>query len=696
MPKKLNTGQQPATPLIADPGVAGRSIPGGSQALADKALWSPNNGFQMNALFRNEFEVLLAGEKGSGKTSITQFWLTKGNWNKLPVDGYKWALPPNPTATDVSYIYHPGYTALVVRRTQPELTAYIREGMEVWKHYGGVDKVDPLRVEFPLYDKITGKLIDANKVGATFWFGHLSDENSWLRYVGIARTRVVVEEAIQLPEINLFMKLRSCVRSPYPEMKEQIYLTTNWLGPGVMWLDDRYCKGLRSGKNSVVRVVTGYEKSAGKLEPVLRTVEAEGEDLVPGTIIHETIKDENTDEVYVSDRVYLHGCLKDNPIQNTARYRATLISGTDQEVAAYYYGRRDAATGSFFRSFRSKRMLDLEGNPMEAENALHVLNGDQQRAKLHSWYRRAVGADYGFNHNAAFVLGIMEEPISRLHCAEEFSAPGFGLDDFGISIGQAIERAGLDDLEYAVPVFLSHDCFHNTNDGPTEADHIANGIRKIIGEHRVLMRPDIFAEGQAPTSLDEAHVVVVRGYNKRVAGWRHMQELLRWKADLVEADVAGFSMTEAQRILLDRGETAFNEYLSHWQRVMPTTRPQMILWDNVRKLAKAIQQAQHDENDPEDVRKKHWEGADILEACRYLAMGINIISRATEPTMVKLTREIEQARARGASPTTLHMMAAAAARKMEQRTATRNFIPIVPGSRRSRALWNKHVQNTVN
>jgi hypothetical protein len=70
--------------------------------------------------------------------------------------------------------------------------------------------------------------------------GHLKDENAYTKYQGHEYQRILIEELSQIPRQKDYEKLISSCRSSTPELKPQVFATTNPDDPGLEWIMARW------------------------------------------------------------------------------------------------------------------------------------------------------------------------------------------------------------------------------------------------------------------------------------------------------------------------------------------------------------------------------------------------------------------------------------------------------------------------
>lgn len=175
--------------------------------------WRPNPGVQEFALRipDNVFEILFGGARGGGKTDAGIYWLIK---SPARMNGR-------------SLITHPRYRALALRRNANDMTDWIDRANRVYSAFGAKLVRNPQSYwTFPS--------------GAKIYVGHLRDADSFTKYQGHEYQRMLIEELTQIKSELLYTKLLGSCRSTIPEIKAQIFLTTNPGGAGTVWVRDRF------------------------------------------------------------------------------------------------------------------------------------------------------------------------------------------------------------------------------------------------------------------------------------------------------------------------------------------------------------------------------------------------------------------------------------------------------------------------
>lgn len=576
-----------------------------SKATGAPILWRPNGKFQLDIISNPADEIAVAGEKGSGKSDASIIWMVKGNLDKPIFDRHG-----KPILVNISYVYHPGFYSVIVRKNVKDLEEYMLRAKSIWEPafmrpdgtLGAQVLGPPWRVRWP-----GGGLTEC---------GHLGDRDSWQQFIGKKIIRLLVEEAVLIEEEELYLNLRSTVRSPFREMKAQTILTFNPIGPGLDWLSKRFREF--------------YDRD-GNLLP-------------PGTVVKIPYKDELTGESYTQTRVLLEGHLSDNPYQDTPDYRANLLGLPQPLRDAYYYGRWGRGVSAYFDIFRRDPQEEKPG-VMEPPNAKHVFPDIILKPALRLWHPREIGADWGFAHNAAAVKGVINPKDGRVVIDWEFVANRVATYEFGIEIALSV-REYIKQTGESVTVWLSPDAFSQESEVVSEADRIMEGASRILGVGSIWL-----ADEDSDTKLSpiprQGVLAFRRAYNRRVQGFSYIYDLLRWTETALP--VKQFSYEEAWQIFVERGADAQAKYVEEWKKAIPKPKPSLLFSESCVNICKALEKAQRDQKNVEDVQKKHWEFADVLDALRYLVAGLRIIPKDI-PLRFKYASEIEEMETRGATP----------------------------------------------
>lgn len=584
---------------------------------------SPQPGFQTEVLICSVFEILGGGAKGGGKSSVSRMFMVKGNPSEPQVAG---------TAA-VSYLMHPRYRGLVLRRNYDDLEDWVGRAREIYEHpdLGGRWFNSERLFKFP--NHVTGKMDD----GARVIVGHLAEEGAYAKWQGREFHRLNVEELTQIPKEDLYLRVTSCCRSTFKDLHPQIFNTTNPEGPGLAWVKKRWMF---------------YPKG----HPLV------GQRVPPKTLIEEEFYNPITKKRDTVSRIFLPATVRDNKIllDNDPHYVTRLMAQPEAIRRAYLDGDWDILSGdSFFSEFRENH---LEGEP---DNAVHCVHSST--VKIQPYDIRWAGCDIGFNHPAVFVWAVKSEADSRVYLYRELKVRWMGAFDLGC----AFARLTLPDIVGMEPplftLWLSPDAFSNRDASPegestSLVSRFSAGVRTIVGKQSVyVVEPETLAEHGVSDEDSEdffyrkalaenAQFVIRRAPNQRVAGWNYMRELLNCRDQ--ELGIASFDREYARKLLREvDGLSKYFKYLEAHQRL--ATRPELprlrILSDRCPLLIAGIKAAIF-ADDLQDCKKVNADpqtgegGDDEIDGARYCISGFMRSAERVPPSIVRQRKlhEIEQ------------------------------------------------------
>ena len=570
-------------------------------------------GPQSDILIRTEDEILFGGARGGGKTHGGMLWLIKGNPD-LPQDD-----PVN-----ISYLNHPRYRALVLRRQLDDLKDWIDRAVQFFCKDAG----SPLGAKYFAQSKTF--LFPS---GAKIICAHLKDEASFHKYRGHQYHRILFEELTQIPTLDLYLEIQSSCRSPHKGLRPQMLSTTNPDGPGLDWVRKRFLKHPKTG---------------------LR---------VPGrTVIEDRHRDPRTRKWITLTRVFIPSTIVDNPklLEADPTYYVRLKSMSPAKQRAYIYGDWDALSGSqFFEDFRPEG--PRYGEPAWANHC--VLRKDLE---IPGWWWRGYSMDWGYNHRLCIYGGVREEPSGRLVVFDELTMRRTGAQEAGRIFGKHIlpQLMGMDVPR--IPMFVSHDAFHARNadagNNPySVVDLFAKGIAEVLGKDSVytptreeleIAGDDLGQDYMAMRDrLGAARVVIRKAPNARIAGWELIRNLLNWRG--FDVNPQDLDMEYALKLLHGPGGSA--RYIQYYNSVLKSHKREdlpglLICRDACPYLVDAIPRAIYDD-DGEDVKKVDANpetgegGDDEIDAFRYLVAGY-AKSHSDEPKELKLRKMFAKIAAR--------------------------------------------------
>lgn len=546
----------------------------------------PNEWFpwQQRALTCLCDEIGLFGGKGSGKSELMRAWLIQGNPQLPERDQHGSRIDVN-----ISYTNHPNYRALILRRNEKDLDDFINRSAHIYGQIGGMYSEG--RFRFPS--------------GATIDCGHMKDKNSWQKYIGIEYQRIVIDEAALIPDYDSIEELRSCMRSPYPELRCQLMMASNCSGPGVSWIMERY----------------------------MNVKDQNGLNVPHDTIIRETFVHPVTGERRPRTRIWMFSTLRDNPVYARTDYGITLMALADpKKRAAYLDGVWDALWGSYFGDvFRPEGPRASMGDPPEANHVIRkTVNAQQEKRypiELSYWWPRHISYDWGYTHESAIYWGA-KSPEPRVYVYRELVQSQMTADRAGMEIA----LASRDELERipskSMTLWLSWECFGTREGDRSIAELVALGIARVLGPDKVHV-PDvliqkltdayagnidnIFARQHRDEAIEQLRlqqkigITIRRADRASTIGWQHMREMLRWER--IGTPNAQFDRDTYSKILRDDGISRASEYARTFRDVKPEVLPKLQIFDCCPRLIQAIPKLQHEEG-TEDVNPDHFKGRD--------------------------------------------------------------------------------------
>lgn len=572
------------------------AVPEGARVLA-----APQEGPQWDLMFLEEQEILFGGAKGGGKTAGARIWALKGNPDE-----------PQDQLVNVSYVYHPGYRCLVLRKNVKDMMDYIDKARQIYElAYGAVWNGDGF-FEFPS--------------GAKIVIGHMADEKSYMQYMGQEWTRIIIEEVTQIGSFMLYMRIISCCRTIFPEMKTQILLTANPEGPGFYWVKQRFMTDPKSGKK-----------------------------IPPRTRIEEVIENPITKKKEILTRIFLPSKVSDNKIllQNDPGYVARLMSLPESLRQAYMEGNWDVLGGKYFSEFRPHG--PLEGEP---EWASHCV--DSAMVWKMPWFRKWCGLDVGFDHWMVCHWFFESEDDSRIYVYRTLRTRFMGMQSFGELWAKKTLQDFDSESDKAITVWMSHEAFHKRDSSP-EAKDISPVARFLAGVEQVLGRNSTFIATQEdvpdePDFFDRLEVqkglrvIIRKAPMHRQSSSEYVRELMNWRKPELQAE--SYDQAYATRILMEQG--GGEKYLEYLKRhikasVDPNLPKIRIFKDQSPELVRQIEDAVYDEDRLNilkvDCNSENGEGGDDdLQAFIYGLSGYrkHKASFSREPDSVRMQKRVHE------------------------------------------------------
>lgn len=618
---------------------------------------------QERIILRQEHEIGAGGAKGGGKSFGAILFQLKGNPHKplYTVDLDNGDVKP--IWVNISYIYHPNYLALVLRKNREDLDDWLHQAIPVFDALGGKFKGRQSGDGFEFYE--TGG------TPARIRVGHLADPDSYTKYFGKAIIRLTIEELIQIAELSIYMNLRGCVRSAFSEMLAQLLATFNPQGgPGVQWVFDRFIEPKR--------------QSGGKMVPILG---ADGEPIRAYDILESgkrvprypepPIREVIDEDVYAKmgipipgledrtiTRVFLPADLSNNPyLMRDMTYVNNLASDEDNRDAMLY-GIWNLEGGSYFTTFRAQGPAGKH----EPEWARHVYPSsppsDLLKAHLYRplkpWWARTMAMDWGYEHECSTLWGCRDQEIDVLTIYREMVYSQTQPE----AVGAGIARATIPDLmglpKSSINLWIGKDARQNRiGRDRTVEELLAAGIRTVLGPNSVHLPDQIikklddlaYEKGEEVSKelVDQirkqhrAGITILQAKDSRVEGWTLCRSLLRF-VPIHPESFEDFDPKHAMELLFhaDDGAEKYRQYIAHCSKRNVEILPKVRIWDSCPRLIESIPKARKKPKQPEDVDPAHFLGMDSLDNWRYLCMGERLEVENGEPQAAFLERRLEE------------------------------------------------------
>ncbi len=533
-------------------------------------------GQQSDLMWHYEFEILVAGEKGTGKTVSSIVWLIRGNLD-IPDD--------KKTPVDIFYFNDPLFRAAVVRKNVDDLNDWVEKAKAVYGTEG--DLLGATYTQQPR--EFTWK-----HSGAKIICVHAADRDSYMRLTGQSLVRLFWDEITFEPDVNVYEKVYSSIRSSSAKMRAQILAACNPEGPGLSWVKERWVR---------------FRKTTGEIYQ-------------PGEVMKIPLIDPRTKQKTFVTRLFLHWRMEGNPafIAVDPTYQARLANmGNPSLRKAYLEGDWDAAGGKFFE-FRAKR------RDYEPENACHVY--DATKVLVQPWWPRIIGLDCGYSHYFA-AIKIALSPDGRVWVIDELAHKGVGSGELGAALARwcASDMTGLKTCGVApvIPIFLSPDAIDQRRDSfGTTAENICVGIMSVFGpgSSEIMDSEDTIDDFELRRQVQHlAKMPLRRATNKRHFGWDTMRELMVWDS-LAEPDLSQYDQAHAD-MLAARDAHEYFRYQKEFVK-KAAALPRLQISSRLKYLIDAIESAVSSPADLEDIAKPKRGNQDVvqlhddmLDAARY-------------------------------------------------------------------------------
>jgi hypothetical protein len=570
---------------------------------------------QLKVMLSRADVIFNAGSRWGGKTWTGQRWIISGNPDRPNFDSNG-----NPLWVNQSYCFHPKFQAAVIRKNEQDLEEWVDGLIPLVKALGGHPLKNPWRFEFDS--------------GAFIYLGHFESEKSWEAFQGKNLIRLLIEEGGQMDSLRKFELLRSAVRSVYPEMKAQTLMNANPIGPGLPWLYDFFIEPKDPKTGELLRNPLTGEPYKPEEEIVTKV---DIKNLPPS--LQQVYKGKEDTLQYT--RVWIPSNIADNPhALNDPSYITTLATMEDEKtVRSFLFGDWKAFQGTYFSGFAP---------------AIHVKKPEE--FPLLPWWPRWGSLDIGYTHRSAVYGGCQNPVTQQTFVYKELSVTEMDPEDLGYEMAHLF----LPELRQfgTFTFWVSHDIVSHKSGRFTQGDMLVKGFQRVVGPNGVYfpeqaiktLKENYSREGRIWTEEVESLISknTRSGYNLRIApkdrvpGWNLIRAGFRTKPLFDYVGQPDLAM--ALEINAQSGADAMESYLRLYKRNNEIL-PKLLISTSCPALIAAIPRAVHDPTNPEDVIRKHFEGADNLDSLRYFMTGGREQMSMSEPFESRRHRLVEQTRA---------------------------------------------------
>lgn len=593
--------------LILSQDEADRLKQAGKQ-LEGEEVYSPQ---QLKVMLSQADLIGYMGSRFGGKTWVGQRWIISGNPYEDNYDSQG-----RPLWVNQSYCFHPKFQAAVIRKNEQDLEEWVAGLIPLVKALGGRPLKNPWRFEFDS--------------GAFIYLGHFESEKSWEAFQGKNLTRLLVEEGGQMDTRDKFELLRSAVRSIYPEMKAQTLINANPIGPGLPWLNDFFIEPKDKNGELLINPATG--KPYQPEEEIVTYVDIRK--LPIG--LQQAFKGKEDQLKYT--RVWIPSNVADNPhAVNDPAYITALASMEDEKkVRSFLYGDWKAFQGTYFDTFSV---------------AVHVKKPEE--IPLLPWWKRWGSLDIGYTHKSA-VYGLCQNPTTEQTIFyKELTTSRIDPEELGYEMAHMF----LAEVRHfgTFTFWVSHDAVAHKTGPLTQGEMLCKGFARVVGPEGIYfpeqaiaaLKDNYLRQGRVWTEDVERLISKKQraGFNlriapkDRVAGWSLMRAGFRTKPLFNHLGEPDYNL--ALQINAEQSADAMEAYLKLYKRKTEVL-PKILISSECPALISAIPRAVHDSTNPEDVTKKHFEGADNLDSARYGLTGGRDQLSLEEPFESRRHRQMEQ------------------------------------------------------
>lgn len=326
---------------------------------------------------------------------------------------------------------------------------------------------------------------------------------------------------------------------------------------------------------------------------------------------------------------------------------------------AWLDGDFHALSGTYFKDFRANG--PLSGEPAEAMHIFDEEAGQPLYQRLERWWHTWVGLDWGYIHPTIWHCHT-KSPEGRIFTFRERVFNRIEPHELGVTLAHDLRPIVEGVQSKRISCYISPDAYARTESEDTVAVQMVAGVCSVLGPNSAfLMQLD---EAEKEMKAEEAfdsmlrrreeqqnlRITFIPANNNRVAGWMHMQTLLRFRS--LEAESVP-DMTYAYHLMETQGVVAQMAYLN--QPEFSRARVPLPKWKVSREcpqLIKFLQTAMHKPG-TNDVQKydasESQLGDDAGDAARYGLISEERQTTGKAPLMQRVDERMKQFDAPGYS-----------------------------------------------
>lgn len=545
--------------------------------------------------------IVTGGARGGTKThSLLHIAAFRGNPQAVQK---KLAAGKEPSQADLMYIGHKNYRGLILRPQATDLTDILDRAEEMYGPTGAIiTRGSPPMAEWP-------------RTGAKIIFGHFLDDG-WKKYIGAEFQFIGIDQMELMPLEETFHRILGSLRSKWPELRTLAMATFNPGGgddmkgaPGQGWIMSYFMiNAYLDGKVPRFAGIRYPDKNIRMFVP--SKVQDNPYFLYTQPRLNET-----------KDGIFCFSCEGEIPVPMAARpleesNKCPLCAGKLMDDGEYLKRLNAIEPESLRRAWRDGDMRAMSGQyftdwrpngPLPGEEAYpakHVY--DPADVRLEPWWHTWASVDWGYIHPAS-VHFHKKSPWGQIYTFKEISLKRVEPFELGVLIAREarpiLEGMG-EELARHMTIYLSPDAFAKKESENTIASQMAAGISKELGPRSVFLADLTEDERELRNSTDalqamqarrtqqkQTLITIVRASNDRVAGWMHMQTLLRFRPLNKESTP---DKEFADRLYQEKGLVAFQEYMNSPEfSAVREVLPKWQVSKDCRELINAIPKAMH-------------------------------------------------------------------------------------------------------